>query len=102
MMYSTYFLTITLHIDGKNVAKKFFYVMEQIGTIAFAHTAWKLKTTNKNKDRREFFHCNHVMEQYPEPLSTEIDTIDKNQFKFFSTKNGDPKLIKATVQIWET
>ena len=31
------------------------------------------------------------MEQYPEPLSTEIDTIDKNQFKFFSTKNGDPK-----------
>ena len=41
------------------------------------------------------------MEQYPEPLSTEIDTIDKNQFKFFSTKNGDPKLIKATVQIWE-
>ena len=63
--------------------KSFFYVMEQIGTNAFAHTAWKLKTTNKNKDRREFFHCNHVMEQYPEPLSTEIDTTDKNQFRFF-------------------
>ena len=75
---------------------KFFYVIEQIGTIAFAHIAWKLKTTNKNKDRREFFHCNHVMEQYPEPLSTEIDTIDKNQFRYFTYKVKDLKFEKHT------
>ena len=34
------------------------------------------------------------MEQYPEPLSTEIDTIDKNQFRFFTYKVKDLKFEK--------